>query len=400
MPDNKLDILQRLEAGEITAEEALAMMNQQPPTPTHPTAPPSHHMPNPIYHRQANQNQPRNFDHYTPPPHQEQGWAEGLFDWVGELVDDITSSIKDMDIGVNISDALSGNYSHNERRVNFVSKPILQGLTQLELHGKNDKIEIQAYEGDCVQIQCHYDARYPEAYVQFHEENGCIAIMFDEKQMRSVQILCQVPKAHIGHVIAATKNGRISVYGLTAGNIELVSKNEKILIEAISCTSLTAHTTNDNIKAKNISATDIILETTNAKITAEDIQAQALAMITTNSTIKTFGLDVVRLHMKTTNAGLKLEESLFGNSPLFWEGERSIEAYTTNSGLKLALPEGVGLSVDASASGGKVNCEVPLYGAEGNKNHVVGESINFPSSGRRLRAKLHTTNATLRIRGM
>jgi len=395
MPDNKLDILQRLEAGEITAEEALAMMNQQPPT-----SPPNHHMPNPTYHNQANPNQAPHMHHHTPPPHQEQGWAEGIFDWVGELVDDITSSIKDMDIGINISDALSGNYSHNERRVNFVSKPVLQGLTQLELHGKNEKIEIQAYEGDCVQIQCHYDARYPEAYVHFHEENGCIAIMFDEKQMRSVQVLCQVPKAHIGNVIAKTKNSRMDVYGLTAGNIELANKNDKIHIEAISCSSLTAHTTNDNIKARGISATDIILETTNSKITAEDVQATSLTMKTTNATIKTFALDVAHLHMKTTNSGLKLEESLFGNSPLFWEGERSIEAYTTNSGLKLALPEGVGLSVEASASGGKVNCEVPLYGADGSKNHVVGESINFQSSGRRLRAKLHTTNATVRIRGM
>ena len=410
---DKLTILQRLQAGEITAEEALALMNQAQEGPTPPTAhssqsngqapvdsrqinPDTHHAQHST-HFTGQSNHQEHYGHHD--HHQEPGWADSLFGWIGEVVDEVTSEFKDMDISANISDVLSGTFSHNKRSVNFVSKPILQSLAQLELHGKNDKIEIHGYEGDCIQIQCDYDARYPDAYVHFHEENGTVALLFEDKTMRSVRVLCKVPRVQIGHLIAATKNDRIHLVDVTASDISLETKNDNIYVEAVNCGSLSAQTRNGNIKTRAISGGNIHLETTNSKITAEDIHAQSLTLITTNAGVKTAAIDSINTYIKTTNTGLKLEETMVSSGPLFWDGERSLEAYTTNGGIRFLLPEGIGLSVEANASGGKVNCNVPLYSTEGNKSYVKGESINYSTTGRRLNVKLHTTNANIKIRG-
>ncbi|MCL2572593.1 MAG: DUF4097 family beta strand repeat-containing protein [Defluviitaleaceae bacterium] len=406
MPD-KMTILQRLQAGEITAQEALELMNQgESPTPQAPPQAASHKDPAPNNPRHSDpvQNHPNHYpeyyDHDEFDHHHEPGWADGLFGWVGEVVNDITSEFKDWDISANISDLVGGRYSHNKRTERFTSKPILQSLALLELHGKNDKIEIQGYDGDTVQIECFYDARYPDAYVQFHDEDGAVSLLFDDKIMRSVQVLCRVPRMHIGQLIAATKNDRIRLIEVSAGDINLSTKNASIYMEAINSTNLTANTRNDNIKARAVTGSHIHFETTNSKISVEDIHAKTLELITTNAGIKTAGIDAINLYMKTTNTGLKLEDTLHGGNSPFWDEERSIEAYTTNGGIKLFLPEGIGMKVEANASGGKVNCDIPLYNTEGNRSYMVGESVSYASSGRRLNTRLHTTNANIRIRGM
>jgi len=412
MPD-KLQILQRLQKGEITAEEALKLMNQGQDAPT---PPPVSSQSDTVDHRQINPNKP-----HTPPPpkfHQqdfhhdhhgfdydhrhdnEPGWAESIFGWVGDVVESVTDSIRDLDIEANVSDFFGGGLSHNKNTVHFASAPILQGLAQLELHGKNDKIEIHGYDGDNVQIQCAYDARHPDSQIYFSDENGKVSLLFHEKEFRSVQVLCRVPQAHVGQLIAVTKNARIHVAGINAGDISLTNKNDSIWVEEINCDHLTATTKNAGIKARTITGGTILIETTNSKITAEDIHAGSLSLITTNSGIKTAALDAVHLLIKTSNTGLKLEETLIGCNELFWDGERSIEAYTTNGGVRFFVPDGIGIHLEAGTTGSKVTCEVPLYGATGSRSYVKGESINYATAGRRLNVRLKTTNAGIKIRGM
>ena len=407
MQDNKMRILERLEAGEITAAEAMALMKNQenrqgaPPDPRqiNPNRPqPSHSHAN--YQSQSqNQNQNQNQNQHQHQRHQESGWGGGLFGWVGEMVSDITESItdslSDIDVDINLSDFVGGGHSRTEH---FTSKPILQSLAQLELNGKNDKIEIHGHDGNTVQISCEYDARYPDAHVYYHEENGHISLQFDDKAMKSVKVLCRVPRVHVGKITALTKNDSILMVNVAAGDIELATKNDPIYIEAINCTNLIAHTKNDNIKARAISGHTVFLETTNSKIVAEDIHADTLTLSTTNSGIKTAAIDANHLCIRTTNSGLKLEDTFFCDGSLFWDGERTLEATTTNSGIKLQVPQGVGLQLEASARGGKVLCDMPLYGAVGDRSYVKGECTSYATAGRRLSVRLATSHGNIKIR--
>ena len=406
MPENKMKILQRLEAGEITAEEAMAMMNQlrEPGTP-----PPGHHHstgpvdprqidPRKAHHTHDSHKAYGTYESREDYDHHRQDWVDNLVGWVGEVVEDIAGGIKDMEVSVNLSDIFSGSYGHNRRTETFTSHPVSQSLARLYLNGKNDKIEIFAYDGDCVQIHCTYDARRPDSYVQYHEENGQISLWFEDKAMRSVQVICQVPRVHIGHIHAVTKNARIHLQDITAGDIELSTKNGGILMESVSCGGLTASTRNDNIKAVAVSGENILLETTNSKITAEDIHAASLSLKTTNAGIKTANLDVTHLVIKTTNSRLKLEDTLMNLGHAFWDGERTVEAFTTNGGIKLFIPSGVGLNIEASTTDSKVVCDVPLYRAEGSsKTYLKGESMDYGMASRRLQVRLGTTNASVKV---
>jgi len=399
MSDNKMKILQRLEAGEISAEDALAMMNQVKEEPTA-TPPP-----------------PTKGHHQTPPPpqgyhsheeyeyHHEVDWTDSIVGWVGEVVEGIAGGIKDMELSVNLPDLLSGSYSHNKRTETFVSKPVTQSqgqsqsLTQIELYGKNDKIEIYGYDGDCVHIECAYNARRPDQYVQFHEENGHVAMMYEEKAMRSVRVLCHVPRAHMGLINAVTKNAPIHVAGVAADEIHEQTKSDEIILENITCKQLTANNRNANIKARGISNGVIQLQTTNEKIIAEDVRAPQLSLITTNAGVKTARLDVEYLYIKTTNAGIKLENTFPDEDFAFWGNERTLEAHTTNGNIKFYPPQGIGLAIEANTTDGKVTCNVPLYYADDSvKARLRGESVNYAGAGRRARVLLNTTNASVKIK--
>ena len=401
MPDSKLTILQRLEAGEITAEEAMALINRLNES----SAPSQNQRPDPADPRQINPNNSRQAnDDYG---HQFQGdyehhdknnWIQNLTGWVGEMVDDISDSLGDMDIRVGLMDIFG---DHHRMTETFTSSPVLQNLAQLNLNGKNDKIEIHAYDGDCVQIQCTYDARHPDCHVDFHDENGCISLLFEDKAMRSVRVMCRVPRVRIGQLHAHTKNAQIHLADINAEDIQAHTKNDKIIMESVTCKELTANTRNAGIKARAVSGANILLETTNAKITVEDIRAGSLNLKTTNAGIKTAYLDVAHLTMKTTNSGLKLEDAYMSDGPTAWDSEHTLEAHTTNGNIRLNLPSGMGLNIDARTTSGKIACDVPLYWVnESSKTHLKGESMDYAASGRRLKANLSTTNASVKILGM
>jgi len=391
MTDMKMKILERLEAGEITAEEALAMMGQiKEPGPVDPRQIDPRKAPH--FHEPLNNYRHEDFSFDDTPD-----WLDSIVGWVGEVVEEITDSVKDSDVKSNVSDLLSGTYGHYKRTESFTSQPVLQGLSRLELGGKNEKIEIYAYDGNCVQIRCDYDARRPNEYVQFHDENGHIALWFDEKAMRSVKVMCYVPRVHIGHVQAVTKNARIVLADINAAEISLTTKNDKITVESAICSALTAITKNDSIKIADVSGDNIHIETSNDKITAEDIHAGSVTLKTTNAGIKTANIDAVHLVMNTTNASLKMKDTLPDASGL-WECERTLDAFTTNGSIRLGMPGGIGFAVEANTTDGKVTCDIPLYRTDGSgKMHLVGESMDYAAGTRRLRVKLGSTNASVKI---
>ena len=386
---DKMKILQRLENGEITAAEALAMIGQFE-KPADPPPPPSQQTPPPP---------PPDWGHHHDAFNEAPDWVSDIAGWVGNLVGDIADDIKDMEVPVNISDFFGGTYSRNKRTETFISNPISQSLAKLELHGKNDKIDIHVYDGDSVRIDCAYDARRHDDYVQFHEENGTIGLFFDDKAMRSVKVVCQVPRVHIGELLAMTKNAEITLSGLVADDVQLITKNANVFIEAVTTKELVAESRNANIKARGIAGGNIQLTTTNAKISVEEIRARELIIKTTNAGVKTEFLDAEHLRINTTNAGLKLEKALVGGlTQGFWDGERRIEAYTTNGNIRFGIPADMGVKLNAHASGGKITSDIPLYYSENMKSKVVGESVNYAASGRRMIVSLGTTNASVKLR--
>ena len=366
MTDRKAEILKQLEQGKISADEALALLNQQPNTPG-PTPPPTEEIPRQEYYHEPQYSEP------------EPGWVESLFDWVGGAVQNVAEEIDGWDISANISDIMNGTYSNNKIREVFTSNPVLQGLAVVTIVGKHAKVEVQGYDGNCVRVECVYNARRPNTEVYLHEENGRIELVYDEKMIRSMNVLCHVPYTTIGELRIATKNDTIKIFDVNCNNLMAANRNASIKAGGVTATSIAMETTNDNIKIENIRAYNASLKSTNARIHVEHV-------------------DISHLKMVTTNAGLKFKGSLFAADS--WTGERIIEASTTNAGVSIFVPTDAALKLDAATRGGGVSCQRELYFTESTKTHLQGESSDYSFAGKKLNVSLKTTNASVKVKDM
>ena len=315
---DNLKILKQLEEGKISAEEAMAMMGQQKPpvTPTFESPPPVEQPPT--------------------------GWVDSFVGWVGDVVNDVATGIKDLTI------------SYDTIIKVFESRSVSQGINRLVLVGKNAKVKVRGYDGDTIRVECEYNARREDAEVYFHEESGVFKLIYDEDIIRSMKITCEVPRVLIKDLLVASKNDKILVEGLTSSKIHV--------------------------------------ETKNAKITAENICADTAIFRTKNARIDTQNSNITHMYLSTTNTGLKFA---FAGG---WEGERTLEAVTTNGGIAIALPSDVGLNIEAETSNSKISCNRDdMNYSKFSKRYMLGESQNYNFGGKRMRVKLSTGNSSIKI---
>jgi|GEM_PF-2500391 len=326
------------------------------------------------------------------------GGVQEVTGWLGDVVNDITDAFNDYDVLGNASDLLSGTFGSFKNTLAFKSSPIAQGLDTLILIGKNAKVQIYGYDGNTVNLECTYTARRADAQVILHEENGCIQLMYDEKMMRNMAIVAQIPNHVIKHVQLASKNDALIVENVAANKIELFTKNDSLKASAIKCDELIIQNRNDVIKLKIIQANTIIVQTSNDTISAEDIRATNARFITSNARVKTNNLDVVNLQIKTSNTGVKLDKTLMHNIDHF-EGERYVQVQTTNGGVSFTAPIWMDVKLAAQTSGGRISCDrSDMYFTEQSKTHTIGQTAGYDISGKKYVVQLFTTNSNIKIK--
>jgi len=398
MADYKIEVLKQLEEGKISAEDALAMLGQQkPPTPPMSTAGQTRGVPPVSPTGTGHTGQVHGFesrrDSASPSA---SNWLDDLVGWVGDVVHDVVEGVQDMGISDNIADFVGGVYGHHKMSETFASQVISQGISGLTLVGKNARVNVRGYDGDVIRVECNYDSRRPDAEVYFHEENGVFQLVYDEKMMRSMSINCEVPRVMISEVLVASKNAKVLVEGLTAGRVRIASKNDGIKAESISCTDLIIQNRNDAIRALGIGAENIHLETTNTKIVVESIRANIAELKTTNARIQTENVDVINMHLQTTNSGLKLSKMFHGIDN--WDGERVLEAHTTNGGIAFVAPSDMALKIQAYTTHGKIACgREDLAYSDFSKGYINGESFDYEHRGNKMAVKLSTTNSSIKV---
>ena len=384
MSDRKSEILSQLEQGKINASEAFEMLNQL-----------SEHTTSSQHDTEYCGNGPAPQAQDAPPPHTHPGWVEGLVGDISGAVQDAIEGIKDMNIGVSISEFMDGTYGHHKNTMTFTSNPVLQGISKLVIIGKNARVSVNGYDGNVIRVKCAYDARHPNTEVLFHEENGIYQVMYDESRIRTMEIACEVPHAMINSAHIASKNGAIHVQDIRAVDVALYTKNAKILANNINCAKFVAQSRNDAIKVRTLASSNVHLETTNAKIHTEDMRADNAQLKTSNSGIKIEKIDVANLKLHTTNTGLKLDKLNVGS----WHGVRTLEAYTTNGGISLSTLSDIGVRVYACAAGGKLIWKKDdIYFSESSKYQAQGESSNYAICEGKLNVRLSTTNASIKIK--
>lgn len=379
MNDFKMEILKQLEEGKITANEALAMLGQQKPK-----------------NEESFKKDTDDFAFSHDGRERQAGWVENLMGWVGDVVNDVTQGVSDLDISANFNDFVSGNYGHFKNILQFESSPISQSAKKIILTGKNAAVHVSGYEGNTVQIECAYDARREDVQVYFAEENGIYQLIYDEKIMRHLSIKCRLPKVLFEEVYISSKNDKVIVDGLVGNFVHLRTKNDVIQASSIKCKRLITESKNDSISIWDIHADEITVDTTNSKIIVEDILAGILRLKTTNGGIKTARVNAVQEFLSTTNAKIKYEANI--NSSESWDGERVFEASTTNGNIVYTVSSGESIKIKAFTINGKINCKCDnLNYSEFSKGYMSGESVDYGFSGKKKLVKLSTTNSTIKI---
>lgn len=174
-----------------------------------------------------------------------------------------------------------------------------------------------------------------------------------------VTLTVTVPEREIGEMRLMTRNGRVRTTGLSAaGRLSVETTNGSI--EAANIVgNLEAHSTNGSITVNGIHG-DARLETTNGKIDIDGASG--------------------KLSARTTNGVITAASSRVGGD---WDLK------TTNSAIRLKLPEQGDYTVDGSTTHAKITSDLPLQ--------VDGNDVSGKIGAGTHKIRLSTTNGAIRI---
>ncbi|MCL2855475.1 MAG: DUF4097 family beta strand repeat-containing protein [Defluviitaleaceae bacterium] len=393
MSEGRIKILEMLQEGKITVDEAMAMLAQFPE---------EEQAQNQTNNNHDNNNDSRKEREYT---------ASFDFADVGNTIkgaiSNALSALDDIDIQIEIG---GGKKYH----MNFESEPITDtAIPSLRLLGKNAPVTIHGYEGSTIQINTKYATKSRGATLHVQEQNGNYELLYDYNAVRSVAVECYVPRhILIQQLHGESKNSALELYDVQAGHVELLTKNSKISLESVTAPNIVARTKNSNIEARYINTAHLDLETSNSKIEIEEVVAKIARLTTSNAKISTESINIQQLYMKTSNAGIKVEEALnFTNdetTPEFGsqqrpEGillaERVIEAHTSNGTVQIYVPDDVAVKLQASTSNGRIDSTLTnLIAHEISKNYLHATSQNYDTAQKRARIDIKTSNSSVKIK--
>ena len=216
MKEERMKILEMLEANKITAEEAGNLLQQIP----------------------SREN-----------PQMPQG--SNLFTWIKDTV---------------------LNPLGYKMKAGFESNPINDEIKTLILSGLNGKLTIEGHNSNRITIRCEYHTKNPDSPVSFFEENGVYELKYDRSVVRSMKISCRVPLVMIEKIQAESSNGSVKLENIRAQVIEGESSNGKISLERVNATASQLSTSNGSIKIRGGDLSDISAKTSNGSVKIEGMK--------------------------------------------------------------------------------------------------------------------------------
>jgi len=250
-----------------------------------------------------------------------------------------------------------------------------------------------------LEIKGQFKPKDPDAKILFDQTDGNYQLLYDYDAMHSMQITCYVPAVEIDTIQAETKNAVIDVDDISkVRHLILTTKNASIDIDDVSeIGMLEANSRNGGIDVDDVQVEDLILTTSNSKIDLEDVVANKATLSTSNARVSIEDGNIAELIISTSNAGISLKEISHGD----WEGERYIQATTSNGGILVEVPEDIGLEINAQTSRfSNIDCEIEnsMILNSMSKNQLSCKSHDYDSFAQRMRLHLVTSNATIKIR--
>ncbi|MCL2421603.1 MAG: DUF4097 family beta strand repeat-containing protein [Defluviitaleaceae bacterium] len=141
------------------------------------------------------------------------------------------------------------------------------GISSLRLVGKNGSVSVSGCQGNCIKIKCQYIPKGDaNPQIELYEENGFYELRYDNSAVKYMKISCDVPMIMIDNVYTQSSNGNLKFEDTHCTNIEGHTTNGKVSLENVKAHSAKLYTINGKISLDNVEIVHILAETTNGAI--------------------------------------------------------------------------------------------------------------------------------------
>lgn len=315
--------------------------------------------------------------------------AKGFIDVIDKFPEFASSTID------NIGDVFSGNYETINSQLEYDIENFEN--IDLDIEAINGNITLDSAEENKITIDIIYKYRAGslEKGEPFYNSNFKDNLLFFEpikRKNNSMSLNIKMPDILYNNIKLKTSNASIKskdtiniirtldlnttnssivLESFNGGSAKLFTSNGRIIADNIVGDSINANTSNDSIKIDEINGDFINLITTNSRITVDTIKGDEVLAQTTNSSINIDSLDVKKSHLKTSNSNI------------------SVGLKDRNSPILL----------DLSSSIGRIDVEDlhPLIYDTNTKNNILARSENYSEDMESVHIIAKTTNGSIHI---
>lgn len=320
------------------------------------------------------------------------------YNWIYDLKNNIVES------AINIS-RFVGSQTYNTfgfgRPNQFYSTVVenMDDIKSIKLMGKNDRVEIVGHKEDTIKIEARYKLkRDQDLRIEFENEDGEFKLSYDYNAVHSMGLYVKVPDKQVQTLQVDNKNAEIVIKRVKAGKANFITKNASVELDTMDCLDLHAETRNAPIHVYDVFASTVNLATSNAPISLKSANADFARVTTSNAAINLEGIDIREIYAQSSNAGMifrNLQPLEKKDYPLY-----NLEAYTSNGDITVELPKGeLPCKINASTSLGFIHTNIDEleYLAE-SKDFMNAKAKSYDSSDKKISLTLQTSNSNVNIR--
>jgi DUF4097 and DUF4098 domain-containing protein YvlB len=333
MSEEKKIVLDMLNQGKISVQEAQSLLEAL-----------------------AKSDPPRRPDFPPVPPHPEPASL------VGDIVETIRSGLSNINFSFGDANRIVFEERHSGR---FTGEKV-----DLDLEARNGSIRVENWDQDDFRLEIVKRIKATTREQAEEMVSGYRFAEFDGNNLRagdhecksisnrvSVSVRLWLPRSHVYHGRAASKNGSVEVNGIDVSGFDVSTMNGSIKLSKVNGDQITAGTVNGSLRLEG-------------------------------------GLG--RVEGKTTNGSITLVN-------MAEESDSRLE--TVNGRIKVQLPvrHDIGISVDARTTSGGVRLEHPVLDTRFEERRVTGgrsvhaNTANWKTAEHRIELHLRSVNGSIRI---
>jgi len=305
----------------------------------------------------------------------------------------VVESIKDV-----VTDAFYFNETGSLKKE--FTKEIQGNINTLNLKGKNSSVAVEVYDGETIIVSTEYIPKYDFQGVEFESENGVYNLVYDNEKVKYMKIKAKIPNnIVIENIDFATKNASITCYGLHFKNATLTTKNSKIDLRTLNGDNLIAETKNSKIEISNSTIKTITGNSGNAKIELDAVTSKEVYLTTSNGKIAIMDCSINKIDCQTSNGEIKIDDL----TQVGGEGtENTIKAVTYNHSIKIGFKNlSQGINLKAKTSLGDIKVKNQNFKTTKEVSHlesvVEGQTYNYESANSKTDIVAETSKGNIYI---